>query len=495
MTGTAKTEEKEFVEIYDLHVVEIPTNVPVARRDENDYIFKTKDAKFAAVIDDIKERYEKGQPVLVGTIAVETSEYLSELPEAARHPAQRPEREGARARVRDHQGRGPAGAVTIATNMAGRGVDIKLGEGVVDAGGLYVLATERHESRRIDNQLARPLRAARATPADALLPLRRGRPRAPVRRRPDQEHHRALQAPGRPADGGEDPLEADRERPEEGRGAELRRAQERPQVRRRDERAAAGDLRAAPPRARRRRPLRRRARVDPRGRRDERRQRDRRRTSPEDGISTPSSRRCRRSTAPTSRWRSCARRSSSSAMRSSRSSSKTRSRASRREEGVRRGADARDRALRDRSRSSTRAGAGTSTRWTTCATAYLRAMARRTRSSSTAARDTRCSRSSAARSAEVVLTLFHARQIEVDGENAAAAARARGERDLPSGTTAAGAEAIAAAGEAPHVGRTPVRDPRPAATAHGSGLNEHKDVGRNDPCWCGSGRVQEVPRA
>ena len=153
MTGTAKTEEKEFVEIYNLHVVEIPTNVPVTRRDENDYIFKTKEAKFAAVVEDIKERHEKGQPVLVGTIAVETSEYLAALLTRRGVPhnvlnAKEHERESEI--IKDA---GQPGLVTIATNMAGRGVDIKLGEGVVELGGLYVLATERHESRRIDNQL------------------------------------------------------------------------------------------------------------------------------------------------------------------------------------------------------------------------------------------------------------------------------------------------------------------------------------------------------
>jgi preprotein translocase subunit SecA len=153
MTGTAKTEEKEFVEIYNLHVVEIPTNEPVARIDENDYIFKTPDAKFAAVIEDIVERHEKGQPVLVGTIAVETSEYLSELlkRKGIDHNvlnAKEHEREGEI--IKDA---GQPGAVTIATNMAGRGVDIKLGDGVVELGGLYVLGTERHEARRIDNQL------------------------------------------------------------------------------------------------------------------------------------------------------------------------------------------------------------------------------------------------------------------------------------------------------------------------------------------------------
>ena len=153
MTGTAKTEEKEFVEIYNLHVVEIPTNQPVARLDENDYIFKTPEAKFAAVLDDLVERHEKGQPVLVGTIAVETSEYLSELLKRKGIPhsvlnAKEHEREGQI--IIDA---GQLGAVTIATNMAGRGVDIKLGEGVVELGGLYVLGTERHEARRIDNQL------------------------------------------------------------------------------------------------------------------------------------------------------------------------------------------------------------------------------------------------------------------------------------------------------------------------------------------------------
>src|ERR687898_238538 len=153
MTGTAKTEEKEFVEIYNLHVVEIPTNVAVARNDANDYIFKTKDAKWQAVVSDIKERYEAGQPVLVGTIAVETSEYLAEHLTRVGVPhnvlnAKEHEREAQI--IKDA---GEPGTVTIATNMAGRGVDIKLGDGVVERGGLYVLGTERHESRRIDNQL------------------------------------------------------------------------------------------------------------------------------------------------------------------------------------------------------------------------------------------------------------------------------------------------------------------------------------------------------
>ena len=153
MTGTAKTEEKEFVEIYDLHVVEIPTNVPVTRHDENDFIFKTKEAKFAAVIDDIAERHENGQPVLVGTIAVETSEYLSELMTRRGIPhnvlnAKEHERESEIIKDAGQPGRSrsrptwPAAASTSSSARASSRL-----------GGLYVLATERHESRRIDNQL------------------------------------------------------------------------------------------------------------------------------------------------------------------------------------------------------------------------------------------------------------------------------------------------------------------------------------------------------
>jgi preprotein translocase subunit SecA len=153
MTGTAKTEEKEFVEIYNLSVVEIPTNMPVARDDKQDLVFKTKEGKFLAVARDIKERAEKGQPVLVGTIAVETSEYLSQLltRQGVRHNVLNAKEHAREAEIIKDAGQ--PGSVTIATNMAGRGVDIKLGEGVVDLGGLYVLGTERHESRRIDNQL------------------------------------------------------------------------------------------------------------------------------------------------------------------------------------------------------------------------------------------------------------------------------------------------------------------------------------------------------
>jgi preprotein translocase subunit SecA len=153
MTGTAKTEEKEFVEIYGLDVVEIPTNVPVARADENDLVFKTKDGKWTAVVRDIEERSHAGQPVLVGTIAVETSEYLSQLltRKGVKHNVLNAKEHAREAEIIKDAGQ--RSAVTIATNMAGRGVDIQLGEGVRDLGGLYVLGTERHEARRIDNQL------------------------------------------------------------------------------------------------------------------------------------------------------------------------------------------------------------------------------------------------------------------------------------------------------------------------------------------------------
>jgi len=153
MTGTAKTEEKEFVEIYGLSVVEIPTNVPVVRDDRNDLIFKTAQAKFDAAVMDVKERHEKGQPVLVGTIAVESSEYLSELlkRQGVPHTVLNAKEHAREAEI--IKDAGAVGGVTIATNMAGRGVDIKIDDTVRELGGLYVLGTERHEARRIDNQL------------------------------------------------------------------------------------------------------------------------------------------------------------------------------------------------------------------------------------------------------------------------------------------------------------------------------------------------------
>src|SRR5207248_8686463 len=130
-----------------------PTNVPVARADENDLVFKTKEGKFAAVVGDIEERTRAGQPILVGTIAVETSEYLSQLltRKGIKHNVLNAKEHAREAEIIKDAGQ--RSAVTIATNMAGRGVDIQLGPGVVDVGGLYVLGTERHEARRIDNQL------------------------------------------------------------------------------------------------------------------------------------------------------------------------------------------------------------------------------------------------------------------------------------------------------------------------------------------------------
>ena len=153
MTGTAKTEEEEFRNIYNMQVIAIPTNKPIARDDKPDLIYATMQGKFEAVARDIAERHKAGQPVLVGTVAIETSEIISKLLSKHKIPhnvlnAKNHERE---AEIIAHAGN--KGAVTIATNMAGRGTDIKPGEGVLDVGGLAVIGTERHESRRIDNQL------------------------------------------------------------------------------------------------------------------------------------------------------------------------------------------------------------------------------------------------------------------------------------------------------------------------------------------------------
>src|SRR4051812_5700942 len=153
MTGTALTEANEFHEIYGLEVVPIPTHRPMVRDDKNDQIYRTKEEKFAAVVDDIVERHAIGQPVLVGTISVEVSEHLSHLLERRGVPHEVLNAKNHEREALIIQNAGERGAVTIATNMAGRGVDIKLASGVPDLGGLYVLGTERHESRRIDNQL------------------------------------------------------------------------------------------------------------------------------------------------------------------------------------------------------------------------------------------------------------------------------------------------------------------------------------------------------
>lgn len=153
MTGTGKTEEEEFREIYNIRVIPIPTNRPVQRIDHSDLLYASIESKFKAVVEDVKARYQKGQPVLVGTVAVETSDYISKKLVTAGVPH---EVLNAKNHYREAQiimNAGQRGAVTIATNMAGRGTDIKLGEGVRELGGLCVIGTERHESRRIDNQL------------------------------------------------------------------------------------------------------------------------------------------------------------------------------------------------------------------------------------------------------------------------------------------------------------------------------------------------------
>ena len=153
MTGTAKTEEEEFRDIYNMYVIVIPTNKPVARKDYGDLLFATKEGKFKAIVNEIKERHAIGQPVLVGTVAVETSELISQKLKKEKVPH---EVLNAKNHAREAEiiaKAGEKGSVTIATNMAGRGTDIKLGEGVKELGGLFVIGTERHESRRIDNQL------------------------------------------------------------------------------------------------------------------------------------------------------------------------------------------------------------------------------------------------------------------------------------------------------------------------------------------------------
>ena len=153
MTGTALTEEKEFRDIYEMDVVEVPTNLPVARIDYEDAVYKTKEEKFNAVVADIVAAHEKGQPVLVGTINIDTSEYLSEKLKKKGIPHKVLNAKFHELEAEIIADAGQMGAVTIATNMAGRGTDIKLGDGVKELGGLKIIGTERHESRRIDNQL------------------------------------------------------------------------------------------------------------------------------------------------------------------------------------------------------------------------------------------------------------------------------------------------------------------------------------------------------
>jgi preprotein translocase subunit SecA len=153
MTGTAKTEEEEFMNIYNMRVTQIPTNQPVQRIDNTDKIYAAEEIKLRAVVEDVIDRHKKGQPILIGTVAVETSELISNLlrKHGIRHNVLNAKNHGREAEIIKEAGK--KGAVTIATNMAGRGTDIKLGEGVKDLGGLAVIGTERHESRRIDDQL------------------------------------------------------------------------------------------------------------------------------------------------------------------------------------------------------------------------------------------------------------------------------------------------------------------------------------------------------
>ena len=153
MTGTGKTEEEEFREIYNIRVIPIPTNRPVQRIDHPDLLYPSLEAKFKAVVEDVKERYKTGQPVLVGTVSVDTSDYLSQKLVAAEIPHEVLNAKNHYKEAQIIMNAGQRGAITIATNMAGRGTDIKLGEGVRELGGLCVIGTERHESRRIDNQL------------------------------------------------------------------------------------------------------------------------------------------------------------------------------------------------------------------------------------------------------------------------------------------------------------------------------------------------------
>ena len=202
MTGTASTEANEFAKIYEAEVVSIPTHRDMVRIDENDFIFKTKDAKYRAVVEEIAEAHERGQPVLVGTISVEISEMLSGMltRRGVEHNVLNAKNHAREAEIIQHAGQ--LGSVTIATNMAGRGVDIKLGEGVEELGGLYIVGTERHESRRIDNQL----RGRAGTPGRprplALLPVGGGRPHPHLLRRPH------LQDPRPPRPGDDLPIEA-----------------------------------------------------------------------------------------------------------------------------------------------------------------------------------------------------------------------------------------------------------------------------------------------
>ena len=294
MTGTALTEAQEFMKIYEMPVVEIPTHRPMVRDDANDQIYKTKAGKWKALVNEIKERNEKGQPILIGTISVEVSEMLGAefKRNGIDHVVLNAKPEHAQREGETISQAGRLGAVTIATNMAGRGVDIKLGgdpdamaqaaarkqglnpgdEGWDDAVAIELPALKeqmrsggrqgprarrplhlRHRAPRVaaDRQPAsRPLRPPGRPRRVALLPLGRGRPRPPLRGRPHLQDPRPPGTRRRARRGvparGEDAHEADRGRPEEGRAAELPDQKARPRVRRRDERAAPRHLQVPP---------------------------------------------------------------------------------------------------------------------------------------------------------------------------------------------------------------------------------------------------------
>ena len=238
MTGTAVTEAEELNEIYKLEVVIVPTHRSIVREDNADLVYRTLDGKWRAVVEDIIEKHEAGRPVLVGTVAIETSEMLADrlTRRGVPHEVLNAKQHQREAQIISRAGR--PGAVTIATNMAGRGTDIKLGDGVADAGGLHVLGTERHESRRIDNQL-RGRSGRQGRPGfDALLRIVRGRDPASLRARLAGRHAGEDRHGRRDADRVGDGDALDRAGSATGRGLQLRYPQARRGVRRRHEFAA-----------------------------------------------------------------------------------------------------------------------------------------------------------------------------------------------------------------------------------------------------------------
>ena len=242
MTGTALTEAEEFHKIYKLEVVPIPTHQPMVRLDEPDLIYRGEEGKYRAVVDEIAERNKKGQPILVGTTSIEKSERLSRQLDklGVQHSVLNAKLHEREADVIANAGQ--RGSVTIATNMAGRGTDIVLGEGVADVGGLYIIGTERHESRRIDNQL-RGRAGRQGDPGRVtLLPVVRGRPDARVRRRADAGLHEQAWCRRGHAARVEARVAADRRRAGARRGTELRQPASCRRVRRRHEQAARDHL-------------------------------------------------------------------------------------------------------------------------------------------------------------------------------------------------------------------------------------------------------------